>query len=96
MNSVDVSIDGSECTIQTISDTEIVCLTGEHKQSVDTFVTVDINGDGDAWKVCRPYLLVVLPFDLLFDLVLVISKDFRAPIPHYSNNQTCGIRDYSS
>ena len=48
---MNVSIGGSECMIEDISDTEIVCSTGEHKQSVETTVTVHIDGDGDAFKV---------------------------------------------
>ena len=48
---MNVSIDGSQCMIETLSDTEIVCLTGEHRQSVETHVTVNIIDDGDAVKV---------------------------------------------
>ncbi|KAL4228989.1 Fibrocystin-L [Mactra antiquata] len=47
-NSVTVEIDGSECTVNTVTDTEIVCTTGSHLGSTVAKVEVQISGNGIA------------------------------------------------
>lgn len=46
-----VTIAGTTCTVSSISNTEIVCTTGQHTPSQKTSVTVEINGNGVADKV---------------------------------------------
>jgi hypothetical protein len=46
-----VTIAGTTCTVSSISNTEIVCVTGQHTPSQKTSVTVEINGNGVADQV---------------------------------------------
>lgn len=50
--SVSVMIDGSTCTIDTVTDTQIECTTGSHLGSVEAKVEVQISGKGIAEEVC--------------------------------------------
>ncbi|KAL3886657.1 hypothetical protein ACJMK2_026637 [Sinanodonta woodiana] len=46
--SVSVTIDGSTCTVSSVTDTVIVCVTGPHSGSIKTKVRVEISGNGIA------------------------------------------------
>ncbi|XP_045210443.2 fibrocystin-L-like isoform X2 [Mercenaria mercenaria] len=48
VNDVNVMIDDVECDVSTVTDTEIVCVTGPHLGSVDAKVEVQISGNGIA------------------------------------------------
>lgn len=50
-----VTIEGSPCLIPAdyvVTDTEIVCVTGDHEQSVKTHVRVSVGEIGIATMVC--------------------------------------------
>lgn len=47
-----VKIAGTRCNVTSVTDTEIVCITGQHSPSQKTNVWVEINGNGMATQVC--------------------------------------------
>ncbi|KAL4228553.1 Fibrocystin-L [Mactra antiquata] len=74
--SVSVSIDDAECIVNTVSDTEIVCVTGEHPGSVDKNVEVQVAGNGIAQEAS--------PGDSWFSYIDVWSSSFTwggGPLP---------------
>jgi hypothetical protein len=62
---VSVSIGGSECTVTSVTDSEIMCTTGEHSPSVRTQVQVQIASNGIATQV-RGILYVLLRYAVLY------------------------------
>lgn len=51
VGNVEVKIDSSECIVSTVTDNEIVCVTGPHIGSIETKVEVQISGNGIAGEV---------------------------------------------
>ena len=50
-NIVGVTIDGSECDISSLQDTQIICETSEHQGAIETQVAVSLGSDGIAYQV---------------------------------------------
>ena len=55
-NVVAVAIDGADCAVDSVEDTQIICFTGEHKTTAKTPVTVTIGENGDALQVRLAYI----------------------------------------
>ena len=48
---ITVTIDGSTCDVQSVTDTSIVCVTNSHEGAIETQVSVEIGTDGIAYQV---------------------------------------------
>ncbi|XP_052063691.1 fibrocystin-L-like [Mytilus californianus] len=53
-----VKIAGTPCNVSTVTDTEIVCLTGKHSPSQKTKVWVEINGNGMATQTNAEFFYI--------------------------------------
>ena len=51
---VSVTIAGTVCDVQSVSPTQITCVTNQHKKSQKTNVRVEVAGNGKAMQVCNP------------------------------------------
>lgn len=51
VGNVDVIIDNSECVVSTVTDVQLVCVTGPHMGSVEAKVEVQVSGNGIAGEV---------------------------------------------
>jgi hypothetical protein len=51
-----VKIGGIDCVLQSVTDTQVVCVTGARNAgSIDTKVELQINGGGNAQQVLQQY-----------------------------------------
>lgn len=93
---VTVSLAGTECPVQSVTDTQVVCITEAHRPSVKTKAAVEVNGNGIAKQV-RPSCIYKMCLQIRLstdcrNIVLQTSADFEY-IDVWSSRFTWGDSD---